>query len=294
VNDTGEFSPEAIKETVDAVKLLIAGIKLSSPSWNQNITIAGSSALAAAMNRYELADKLQAETGITPIFINSAQELEYAIQGSTSVDRAYKTALLDIGSGNGRIGYLVSPRAGRPAGQAVVDLRAGSVTLSELANKARKPGEEYVVALNRVVEQDFQSKFTSDVRQYPVIRRHNHFLLVGGAAWAMSTLMHPENRASYVSLSRKDIADYWTRLSQDPQSLLEQDLNRITDAQIRAQAEKEISNVKKVFTLENLQAGARLLKMVSDADPFGNASIHFARDGNWAYGLAEAQSLIKQ
>jgi len=97
-----------------------------------------------------------------------------------------------------------------------------------------------------------------------------------------------------VPLSRKDIADYWTRLSQDPQSLLEQDLNHITDAQTKVQAEKEIANVKKVFTLENLQAGARLLKMVADADPFGNASIHFAREGNWAYGLAEAQSLIKQ
>lgn len=294
VSDSGEFSPEAIKETVDAVKLLMAGIKLSSPGWNNTITIAGSSALAGAMNRYELVDKIRVETGITPIFINSAQELSYAIKGSTSADRTYKTALLDIGSGNGRIGYLISPRGGRPAGEAVVDLRAGSVTLAELANKARKPSDDYVSALNRVVEQDLQPKFASDIRQYPVVRRHNHFLLVGGAAWAMSTLMHPENRASYVPLSRKDIADYWTRLSQDPQSLLEQDLRHITDDKVKAQAEKEIASVKKVFTLENLQAGARLLKMVADADPFGNASIHFAREGNWAYGLAEAQALVKQ
>lgn len=293
VSDSGEFSPEAIATTTSAVKKLLEDIRNSAPNWSSNVTIAGSSALSAAMNRQDLIDKIRSETGITPIFINSAQELAYAIESTVNADLTYKTALLDIGSGNARIGYMIAPRGGRPSGQSVIDLRAGSVTLSELANKARKPGEDYLTALNRVVSQDLQPKFEIDIGQYPVLRRHNYFMLVGGAAWAMSTLMHPENQTSYAPLSRQDLSDYYAKISEDPQQLLNPDLSHITDPKLKAKAEKEIASVKNVFTLENLQAGARILKMVADANPFGAAQIYFAREGNWAYGLAETQALIK-
>lgn len=294
VSERGEFDPDAMDNTVSAVQELIQGIRSSNPNWSSTITIAGSSALASATNRQELADKLQRATGITPIFIHSAQELRYAIQSTVNPSDSHQTALLDIGSGNARIGYLIAPSAGRPAGQATLDMPIGSITLSALAQKAQQPGETYLSALNRVVEREIQPKIQNDIAQYPVLRRHKNFMLVGGAAWAMATLMHPENQSNYVPIQRHELSDYYNRLTQNPQSLLNQDLGGIGDPAIKARAEKEIASVKAVFTLDNLQAGARILKMVADIDPFGSAGIYFARQGNWAYGLAEAQALTQR
>lgn len=293
VAETGEFAPAAIEETAQAVSELVTAIKANSPNLGDNISIAGSSAMAGAINRSDLAARVQALTGIQPRFINSAEELSYAIYGSIRDDLAHKTALLDIGSGNGRLGYLISPRGDRPAGQAVIDLRAGSVTLAELANKGRNPGEDYLTALNRVVEKEIAPRVGNDLKQYPVIRKHRYFLLVGGAAWAMTTMLHPEEQGTYVRLSSQDMKDYFQRLASNPDAVLNPDLGKIADPRIREKAAKQVETVKKVFNLENLLAGASLLKLVAENDPFGNAEIYFAREGNWAYGLAEAQAMSK-
>jgi tetratricopeptide (TPR) repeat protein len=294
VVDTGEFTPEAIDSTAKATKDLVFEIRNQAKNVGDNIFIAGSSGLSAAMNRDELGRKVQELTGISPTFINSAQELYYAMIGSVPEALLYKTALLDIGSGNGRIGYLISPRGERKAGQAVIDLRAGSVALTELANKARAPGEAYLSALNRVVEKDIAPRFASDVKQYPVLSKHHYLMLVGGAAWSMTTLLHPENQSQYVQLSLQDLSDYYQRLASDPDKLLNPDLSSITDEKIRATAAKQVEAVKKTFTLENLQAGARILKLVADSAALGKAELYFNRDGNWAYGMAQSAMFGKR
>jgi hypothetical protein len=96
-----------------------------------------------------------------------------------------------------------------------------------------------------------------------------------------------------VPLSRQDFSEYFTRLSANTEAALNPKLDGITDPKVKEKAAKQIASVKGVFTPENLLAGARLLKMMGELDPFGQADIYFARDGNWAYGLAEAQALSK-
>lgn len=294
VADTGEFTPDAIENTVKATTELVFEIRANAKNIGDNIFIAGSSALSAAMNRDELGRKVREQTGISPTFINSSQELYYAMVGSIPEDALYKTALLDIGSGNGRIGYLISARGERKAGQAVIDLRAGSVSLTDLANKARTPGESYVAALNRVVEKDIASRFGNEIKQYPVLSKHRYLMLVGGAAWAMSTLMHPENQQAYVNIKIQDFNTYYDRVTGDPEKLLNQDLSGIIDEKTRESAIKQIEAVKKTFTQENLQAGARILKLVADNTPIEKSEIYFSRDGNWAYGLAQSSIQTKR
>lgn len=294
VVDTGEFSPEAIGNTAKAANDLVAEIRSNAKNIGDNIFIAGSSALSSAMNRDELGIKVQELTGIKPAFINSAQELVFAMIGSIPDKLLYKTALLDIGSGNGRIGYLTSPKGDRKSGQAVIDLRAGSTSLTDLANKSKAPGESYITALNRVVEKDIAPRFASDIKQYPVLSRHQHLMIVGGAAWSMTTLMHPENQGANVQLSLEDFNNYYDRITQNPDALLNPDLSVITDQKVRESAIKQVEAVKKTFTVENLQAGARILKLVADTVPLGKADIYFNRDGNWAYGYAAGIMFAKR
>lgn len=286
VMETGEFSTDAMDATAQATKALVDEMKTNSKNIGDNVFVAGSSALSFAMNRDELGARIKALTGIEPKFINSSQEMMFALVGSVPDEYSHKTALLDIGSGNGRIGYLISARGDRKAGQATIDLRAGSVSLADLANKNRAPGESFVAALNRMVEKEIAPRFASDVKQYPVLSRHKYLVVVGGAAWAMSTLMYPENQAAYVALTLQDFKDYSDRISANPDAVLNPDLSGIADQKIRETAAKQVESVKKVFTVENLQAGARLLKLVADTVPVGKAEIFFGRDGNWAYGLA--------
>lgn len=286
VTETGEFTAEAVETTAKAASDLIGEIRANAKNVGDNIFIAGSSALSSAMNRGELGRKVQALTGTNPMFINSAQELVFAMVGSIPEDVLYKTALLDIGSGNGRIGYLISPRGERKSGQAVIDLRAGSVSLTELVNKSRAPGESYIAALNRVVEKDIAPRFVSDIKQYPVLSKHHYLMVVGGAAWAMATLMHPEDQGAYVPLTLQDFRDYAERLANNPDEILNPDLSRVTDTKVRETAAKQVAAVKKTFSVENLQSGARTLKLVADTVPLGKAEVYFNRDGNWAYGMA--------
>ncbi|MDH2919060.1 MAG: tetratricopeptide repeat protein [Sideroxydans sp.] len=294
VADTGEFSSEAMDRTAQAASDLMAEIRANSKNIGDNIFVAGSSGLSAAMNRDELGKRVRALTGANPIFINSSQELLFGMIGSIPDNLLHKTALLDIGSGNGRVGYLISAKGERKAGQVVIDLRAGSTSLTELANKSKSPSESYITALNRVVEKEIAPRFASDVKQYPVLSKHHHLMVVGGAAWAMTTLMHPENQGAYTSLSLADFSDYYDRITQNPDALLNQDLSSIADAKTRETATKQIEAVKKTFTLENLQAGARILKLAAETIPLGKADIYFNRDGNWAYGLAASVMMSKR
>lgn len=168
------------------------------------------------------------------------------------------------------------------------------MSLAELANKVRKPGEDYLPALERVVGQDIAPKVAAELKQYPVIRKHKYFLLVGGAAWAMSTMLHPEKQGAYVSLSASDLSLWYDRLAANPDAALNPDLAKIADDKLREKAQRQIDAVKKTFTVENLLAGARLLKRVAEADPFGSADLYFARDGSWGYGLAEAAAIYRR
>lgn len=286
VAETGEFTPEAMESTANAAVDLLALIRESAPKLGDNIVIAGSSALSGALNREDLGSLIQEKTGIKPIFINSAQELVFAMIGSLPEDYLYKSALLDIGSGNARIGYLVSPRGTRKRGQVAINIRAGSVSLADLANKSRATDENYLSALERVVKSEVAPRFAADIKQYPVLAKHKHLVVVGGAAWAMASLLYPEQQGSYVRLNFEDFNSYYERLVSKPNDLLNPDLSHIADAKVRDLASKQIESVKKTFTLENLQAGARLLKMVADQAPLAHANIFFARDGNWAYGMA--------
>jgi hypothetical protein len=59
-------------------------------------------------------------------------------------------------------------------------------------------------------------------------------------------------------------------------------LDGITDAKLKEKAAEQIASVKGVFTPENLLAGARLLKMMGELDPFGQADIYFARDATYS------------
>ena len=294
VVDTGEFSPEAIEDTAKAVSLLVAEIRSNAKNVADNIYIVGSSALSIAMNRDRLGARVQELAGGQPYFINSSQELSFGMIGSVPDKLLYKTALLDIGSGNGRIGYLISEKGERKSGQAVIDLRAGSTSLTDLANKSKAPAESYISVLNRVVENEIAPSFAAEIKQYPVLSRHQNLMVVGGAAWSMATLMHPENQGTYVHLSLGDLSSYYERITRDPGALLNPDLSAISDMKVRETASKQVEAVKKTFTIENLQAGARLLKLVADTVPLGKAEIYFNRDGNWAYGFAASVMMTKR
>lgn len=294
VVDTGEFSPEAIENTAKAVGVLIAEIRTNAKNIGDNIYIVGSSALSLAMNRDRLAARVEELAGGQPFFVNSSQELLFGMVGSIPEKLLYKTALLDIGSGNGRIGFLISETGERKSGQAVIDLHAGSTSLTDLANQSKTPAESYISALNRVVEQEIAPRFSADIKQYPVLSRHQNLMIVGGAAWSMATLMHPENQGTYVQLSLDDLGRYYERITQNPGALLNPDLSSITDVKVREAAGKQVDAVKKTFTIENLQAGARILKLVADTVPLDKADIYFNRDGNWAYGFAASVMTAKR
>jgi hypothetical protein len=146
-----------------------------------------------------------------------------------------------------------------------------------------------------VVEAEVGQRYADQIKGYPAIARKRHLVLVGGAAWAMTTLTKPEDQSAYVKLNMADIRDFYARLVADPAKFMNPDLSQIADPKAREAAAKSVADVNKVFTPDNLVAAARLLKMVADYTPVGGTQqVWFAREGSWAYGLATLSAAAKK
>jgi hypothetical protein len=126
------------------------------------------------------------------------------------------------------------------------------------------------------------------LREKTALRQRDRIYLNGGAAWALATLVRPQDRGSYVNLSSADIAAYHKLLMRTPGVSPTPDLSSIADADVRQAAQKEIDRVKKVFPPEQLLAGAEILKALDTAFDFGGNSkqLVFARNGYIGWILA--------
>ena len=305
------LSPAAMAKTVEALLTIARGLRDKRVGVKVNsITVGGSSGVAQAKNLDELmqlinqgfqnlerGDPNNINCNLRPFiltresFISSADELYYGILGSVPADKASQATLLDIGSSNGRIGYLAQGEKGLE--KVNIELELGTVALTNAAKRSY-PGEPYEAALQKSVA-PISSHLQKAVSVTPGLTNRGEMYLVGGAAWAMTTFLHPgQANDGYVEITPEDIGKFYDVTLQNRQSEFTPDLSSIADAETRAKATAELKSVRKVFDPDNLLAASLLLKTVRDSGAIASQHLYFSRFGGWALGLAQTEYIRHQ
>lgn len=299
--ESGRFNPTALKDTVKEVETFFTQMRSEHKVAPERIYVVGSSGLFSALGKKEdliaenkkaLAGAVKAATGKEMNFIDVDREVELSIVGVVPPKFADGSLLLDVGSGNTKGGCRDGKRF------VTVSIPLGTVTYSDLVKKAaEKTNTPFAKQADELRKEHLAAPLKEQVSKNPGLAKRERVYLTGGTAWALATLTKPADRRSFVALSAADIDRYRKELRDNPKALLNPDLSGIKDAREREEAMKDVEQVKKVFSPENLLAGAEVLKAM--ADEFGLAAkdkkLYFARHGyiGWILAYVAEQSAPK-
>ena len=278
---SGLLKPEAIEDTSRAIDRLLGAMKAEAEIEPAAIEIVASSAVGQTGNRSALAGRVRQLTGKELRFVDAAQEVFYNVIGSMPTEQEDHGLSIDVGSGNTKVGYLVASGAERSA--VAIELPFGTVSMAEGAAAVRQPERPFPAVVATIATEKVRSPLANQIAAYPALRQRSPVYLTGGAAWALVTLLHPEQLGDYARLEAGDFVRFRTLVS-DPKRILDPDLERITDPKLRARAAGHLEAVKKTFTREDLVAAAVLLETLADELRLADRPVYFSRYGSWLFG----------
>lgn len=296
----GKFTPEAIRDTANAVQRFRQRMLLDYKVPAANIHIVVSSGLIGD-NPQDLSAEISRRTSQTPEFLDVDTEVQLTIAGA--IPKRYKSGqswfdnrgisvLIDIGSGNTKGGYQQLRQVA--VGNAGYDfvtwgIPKGTVTFTNEVNKAAGKTADYTAFTRRaqaLSNDSLRAPLRSEVARKPGLLNRRKVYLSGGIVWAMATLLRPEDRRSFTPVTMADINNFYLRAVANPETLLEPDLSRIANAALRQEAEREVESVRNTFTPKNLVAGAEILRAVATEMNFANKRLQFVRFGHLAWILS--------
>lgn len=296
----GKFTPEAIQDTANAVQRFYQRLQQEHRVPKDHIYIVVSSGVAGD-NPQELSDEIARRTGQTPPFLEVDTEVQLTVAGA--IPKRYKSGriwydnrgisiLIDIGSGNTKGGYQqLRQIAVGNAGYDYVTwgINKGTVTYTNEVSQSAGETADYAAfakSSQALSEALLRAPMRNEVARKPGLLNRRKVYLSGGIIWAMATLLHPEDRRTFTTLTIDDINNFYNRAVVDPDALLEPDLSRITNAALRDEASREIESVRNTFTPKNLIAGAEILRAVAAEMKLTGKRMYFVRYGHLAWILS--------
>jgi exopolyphosphatase/pppGpp-phosphohydrolase len=293
----GQFSKEGIKDAVDAVTQVTEAMKAEATRRNIDVDVyyvVGSSAVAKVPNKDELVAGVKDATGIDMDFIDVSKEGYYTVLSSIPLSRRPNSMLIDIGSGNTKLGCLVGDSD-------IKNFKSAEVPFGSVSgrNEAAKRNPKDINAGVEAVMADVSDAYEKQSRDIPCLRNRQRVYWSGGAAWATATFTHPEKALNgWVVITKDDLKNFLAQLkdgswnqkkpifhfpankSDDKQQIAAQ---QAREAAIRQQALKDRDDVQNVFVREDLLSGVSIMNAVlNSSNP--SATIRFARSGNFIYG----------
>lgn len=305
-----KFTPEALLETAEAVNKMFARMQQEYQVPVEQIYIVGSSGLRSD-NKPDLVSAVTKATGKPMSFLTVEMEVQLSIAGTIPrrredetkpLDEREASMLLDIGSGNTKGGYQLSGSG--PTDEFVtMGIPYGTVSFTNEASKLRKVEADlgsFALDALLISPHTLNEQLRKEVEKKPGLLSRNRIYLSGGIVWAMATLVHPENRRAFVSLTTDDITLFHYRARNDVNALLNPDLSFIADELKRNEIKKDVESVKATFSPKNIIAGAEILNAVNSEFKLQGKTIWFARYGHLSWilsyvrGQAEKQLLTAE
>jgi exopolyphosphatase/pppGpp-phosphohydrolase len=290
----GSFTPEGIADATRAVSTLLGEMhKAAEEKKLTDVTyyVVGSSGVARSANKAELVAAVKKATDADLEFVDAAQEGFFGLVAAVPLRRRPVSLIVDVGSGNTKIGCLVG--TAEQKNFAAAELPFGSVSGRNAALQ-KSPGD-LAEGVRKVMAEDVAPAYVKKSYDAPCLQNRSRIFWSGGAAWATATLLHPETvRDAYVELTGKELADFITRLKDgswnkpDLVFHFSSDVGPAARKSISESAKAEQAKVFDVFTGGDLLAGVSIMRTVLESSN-PKASIFFARNSNYIYGYALAK-----
>ena len=268
------------------------------------IFVVGSSAIAMAKNTDALRRKIQSAFANFPPnveFVTPEQEVEYDIMGSLPASSRYTSAVVDVSSGNIKVGCMTPPDENGVKKVFSFSVPYGAENFKELVQQQK--GD-----FNSTAKQLAISKILpivkSELSRKGIIKERKQIYLMGGAAWGLATYLYPQFiNETYVPLATADVNRYKDMSMLMYDKLIKPDLAKIKDEQVRQKAQEDVDKMGQAFSKESLKTAALLLSTVVSEynQPKGDKAFYFARSGmtGWIAGytvhyIAETYKKLKE
>jgi hypothetical protein len=237
-------------------------------------------------------------------FLTVQRESELTIDALIPPKAIRRAILLDVGSGNTKGGYRQFGIREEFGGQyKTFGIKSGTKTFAQQVVEASKDGSRFTMKASFLRRSLIEAQLQEQIERTPAFQNRTRIYLSGGIAWAMTTLLHPEDRRAFVPLSQGDINEFYVRVVRNrntPQSLFEVNLRKVPIAE-RKKVEREVVKVSETFNVDQLIAGAEILRglsnqfrLVTPNKRKKNKQIFFARYGKVAWLLGYVNSEIRK
>ena len=263
----GQFAPDAANQAALAVLALLARLRQQSQAPPEHVFLIGSSGLGA--DRPEgLVKAIGKMTGKSIKFLDAETEIQLSVVGvisrlwkvgDTQIDNRNSSALIEINGDRTLGGYQLLKYSPDTA-----------------------PGYDFVtmsVPHRAGDAASFRQALRGEVESKPGLVSRKRVYLTGSIPWAVATLLHPEDRQTFVQLTNEDIEAFAEKVTREPRELFNQNLSYIRDRDLRREAKSELQAVKNAFTPERLVAGAEALRAVASEFELQGKQIWFPRFG---------------
>jgi hypothetical protein len=285
-NQSGKFAPEVIKATGQAVLRLYTEMTQQHRVHPWHVYIIGSSDFDPD-DLEELANEIRKYIGKTLTFLTPESEMQLGIistiprryrEGTTWFDNRSQSVLIDIGSSNTKVGYVQvrQPLSGKLFYDFVtLGIPVGIDTFTNELNGTLGGGteiKEFALNAATLSARSVREALRKETERRPGLAHRRKIYLKGAIVWAMMTLLYPEDRQPFVTITMDDINDFYRRAVNSPQALLNPNLSQISDEQVRMEVGREVEAVRSAFTAKRLIAGAEILKAIATEYNFREVS----------------------
>lgn len=286
-DDNSAFDPKRQEATIAAVKELDEAIRAKHALPAERVKVVFSSGVftrfkdkeKAAEARKVLTAAVEKAIGRAPDFISEQQEAELAVRGIVSPAGRAGRMLVDIGSGNMRFGWYNADAFE----SFTVD--AGTKLVRDAGLKAAAAQkQEFAAVLPNLRKTLLDAPLSEKVKAAKGFDKPSEVLLIGGAAWALTTFTHPGSTDQLtVPLTAADV-EAFAALAKMKTELARADvLNRVKAGPVGDAAGKEFDRVVKVFTPEDLQAAAEILRAIFAEAKLAERKVLFFQKGQYAW-----------
>ena len=196
--------------------------------------------------------------------------------------------VLDIGSGDTKGGYLEKNDGHETF--VPVSVPWGTKSFSNAVDKELDKKENkiddwsvkaapFANAASELRKRLLRPAIHQEVSRKPGLINHDRVYLIGGIAWATSTLIQPYSKSAFPVMHPQYFDTLYNRAKS------EDAVKKFFDENPFRKTYPDIEKVSKAFTPDNLVAGLEILRTFSEEMHFGKKNLFFIRDSLYAWPL---------
>jgi hypothetical protein len=264
------LTDDGIRRGVSAIKELIQDMKSRfDPSF---LVVVASTSFDSYDNRGAMETAIRQETGQRLEFITEEEEIYFALRTSVPAKVASAAILIDVGSGNTKIGYS------NVLSKSKFDSLRIEFGSEKVATAAKARGGDFEAAVLEVIRSEVRPALRKALDGHaPVLNPRRIVFLEGGAPWVAATFSRPQDvDRNYTEMKIEDV--------RSARQGLRDGRGQATRMPEKAVREQDQILESPRLGLQWALAGSHLLEAILEETNARGRRIVFNRNSGWIYG----------